>query len=193
MVSRQTFQTLLETNGNFNGSASLAFTNSSLDIWNQNVVNGKYIVSYEIYDGLDDLLKSMIPKERFHQRISHTVWLIPSFTHGFAIWSLLLLKSFWRPWTKSKLKHVSNLKIDEKIITRKEIQTHRKIKLQHFDITWKMLQFHFVLTNMNFHKRIILNSRQLVLVVGLLLVDMVVVKLFDYHHDVQLIILWFMR
>ena len=42
-----------------------AYPKSKIDLWDQNFVNGKYIIAYELNPYLHEKLKSMLPKVRF--------------------------------------------------------------------------------------------------------------------------------
>ena len=68
LVSSMTASRLISMKSDFNSQLS-AFTNSSVDLWDSNKVDGKYIVAYEINDYLDDKNKKMLPKESFRKYI----------------------------------------------------------------------------------------------------------------------------
>ena len=56
----------METNNFSNGADILeAYQDSTKNLWNQNNVNGAYIISYEFNKGLAPTLKDMLPKVNF--------------------------------------------------------------------------------------------------------------------------------
>ena len=64
-VSGKTVQKLLETTDDADAAIWKAYPDSTVDLWDQNIVNGKYIIAYEMNPGLDRKLKSMLPKVLF--------------------------------------------------------------------------------------------------------------------------------
>ena len=42
-----------------------AYPHSKVDLWDQNVVNGEFIVAYELNPGLDRKLQKMLPKVNY--------------------------------------------------------------------------------------------------------------------------------
>ena len=44
---------------------SKAFPTTTSDIWDQNIVNGEYVIAYELNPGLDRKLQTMLPKVTF--------------------------------------------------------------------------------------------------------------------------------
>ena len=64
-VSGKTVQKLLETTDDADAAIWKAYPDSTVDLWDQNIVNGKYVIAYEMNPGLDRKLKSMLPKVRF--------------------------------------------------------------------------------------------------------------------------------
>ena len=64
-VSRKNVQKLVNISSDVHANFSNAFSSSSSDLWDQNVVNGEYIIAYEISPGLDRLIKTMLPKVSF--------------------------------------------------------------------------------------------------------------------------------
>ena len=48
-----------------------AYPDSTVDLWNKNIVNGKYIVAYTMSSNLDDKLKNMLPMVRCFIRNSY--------------------------------------------------------------------------------------------------------------------------
>ena len=67
-VSGKTVQKLLETTDDANAAIWKAYPDSTVDLWDQDIVNGKYVIAYEMNPGLDRKLKSMLPKVRFINR-----------------------------------------------------------------------------------------------------------------------------
>ena len=39
-----------------------AYPDPKADLWDQNVVNGQYVISYEVNQGLEDKIKNMLPE-----------------------------------------------------------------------------------------------------------------------------------
>ena len=46
-----------------------AYTKSNIDRWNQNFVNGEYIIAYEFDPGLHPKLQDMLPKVKILPKI----------------------------------------------------------------------------------------------------------------------------
>ena len=42
-----------------------AYPNSKVDLWDQNFINGEYVIAYELNPGLHPKLQSMLPKVCF--------------------------------------------------------------------------------------------------------------------------------
>ena len=68
-VSARTVDTLMITSddsnlgpGNHGPKPNGAFIDSTIQLWNQNPVNGKYVIAYELDPGLDEKLKTKLPK-----------------------------------------------------------------------------------------------------------------------------------
>ena len=55
-LSSKFFEKFIKTNDD------KAFVDSSTELWDQNVVNGQYVISYEVNQGLDDKIKNMLPE-----------------------------------------------------------------------------------------------------------------------------------
>ena len=71
-VSARTVETLMITNDDSNlGLMNRAFPDSTVQLWNQNPVNGKYVIAYELDPGLDHKLKIKLPK------VCHRMFTIP--------------------------------------------------------------------------------------------------------------------
>ena len=43
-----------------------AYPKANVDLWDQNVVNGEYVVAFEINPGLHPKLKNLLPKVGFY-------------------------------------------------------------------------------------------------------------------------------
>ena len=63
-VSENTVHRFLNTSNYFNTGLWRAFSNSE-DLWDQNLVNGEYIIAYELNPSLDQKLIGMLPTVRF--------------------------------------------------------------------------------------------------------------------------------
>ena len=50
-----------------------AFTDSTIQLWNQNPFNGKYVIAYELDPGLHDKLKAKLPKVCYILYVLHYV------------------------------------------------------------------------------------------------------------------------
>ena len=61
-MSRKTIPKLLKTSMNSNGGRMKAFPDSTVDLWDQNFVNGEYVIAYEMDGNLDPDLIDMLPK-----------------------------------------------------------------------------------------------------------------------------------
>ena len=61
-MSRKTIPKLLKTSMDSNGGRLKAYPDSTVDLWDQNFVNGQYVIAYEINGGLDPDLIDMLPK-----------------------------------------------------------------------------------------------------------------------------------
>ena len=59
-VSENTVHKFITTSDNLNTNLWRAYSNSK-HLWNQNLVNGEYIIAYEINSKLDQKLKSLLP------------------------------------------------------------------------------------------------------------------------------------
>ena len=66
-VSRKTVHKLMKTDGDSNTAMWGAYADSRVDLWDQNVVNGEYIIAYEINIGLDRQLQNLLPKVRLQK------------------------------------------------------------------------------------------------------------------------------
>ena len=52
----------MKISGDLNGAIWKAYPKSNVDLWDQNVVNGEYIIAYVLNPGLDYKLQDMLPK-----------------------------------------------------------------------------------------------------------------------------------
>ena len=50
-----------------------AYTDSSVDLWDQNIVTGEYIIAYEISSGLDYKIQELLPKVCFDSAVSQVM------------------------------------------------------------------------------------------------------------------------
>ena len=48
-----------------------AYVDSSADLWDKNIVNGEYIIAYELNSGLDHKLQDMLPEVCFEIVVSY--------------------------------------------------------------------------------------------------------------------------
>ena len=53
---------LMETNDELDSALWRAYPDSKVDLWDQNFVNGKYVIAYEIDTDLHPMLQNMLPK-----------------------------------------------------------------------------------------------------------------------------------
>ena len=63
-VSGKTVHKLLKINGDSNTAMLNAYPKSGVDLWDQNLVNGEYVIAYEINPWLDHKLQSLLPQVR---------------------------------------------------------------------------------------------------------------------------------
>ena len=61
-VSRKTAHKLMKISGDSNTAMWGAYPDSRVDLWDQNVVNGEFVIAYEINPGLDYKLQNMLPE-----------------------------------------------------------------------------------------------------------------------------------
>ena len=52
----------MKLNGDSNKAIWKAYPDSKVDLWDQNVVNGEFVIAYQISQGLDHKLQDMLPK-----------------------------------------------------------------------------------------------------------------------------------
>ena len=60
-VSDKTFHKMMETSDNSNATLWKAYPDSRVDLWDQNFINGEYVIAYELNPGLHPKLQSMLP------------------------------------------------------------------------------------------------------------------------------------
>ena len=61
-VSGKTVHKLIKINGDSNTAMLNAYPKSGVDLWDQNLVNGEYVIAYEINPWLDHKLQSLLPQ-----------------------------------------------------------------------------------------------------------------------------------
>ena len=61
-VSEQTFQKLMNISDDSNAALSRAYSKTNLDLWDQNFVNGEYIIAFELNPNLHHKIINMLPK-----------------------------------------------------------------------------------------------------------------------------------
>ena len=61
-VSGKTVHKLVKINGDSNAAMLNAYPKSGVDVWDQNLVNGEYVIAYEINPWLDHKLQSLLPQ-----------------------------------------------------------------------------------------------------------------------------------
>ena len=52
----------MKLNGDSNAAIWNAYPKSNVDLWDQNVVNGEFIIAYVVSPGLDYKLQDLLPK-----------------------------------------------------------------------------------------------------------------------------------
>ena len=73
-VSGKTLHKLMKTNDELNSTLWRSYPDSKVDLWDQNVVRGEYVIAYEISPGLDPKIKSMLPEVSFWFRRRVIYW-----------------------------------------------------------------------------------------------------------------------
>ena len=61
-VSEKTMNKLMKTSYNSNSGLWRAYPDSQVDRWDQNFVNGEYVIAYEFKPGLHRDVQSLLPK-----------------------------------------------------------------------------------------------------------------------------------
>jgi len=61
-VSEKTFQKMMITSDDSNATLWKAYPDSRVDLWDQNFINGEYVIAYELDSGLHPKLQSLLPK-----------------------------------------------------------------------------------------------------------------------------------
>ena len=59
----------MKISGDSNTAAWNAYPDSEVDLWDQNLVNGEYVIAYEINPGLDSKLQNLLPKVYFLSKV----------------------------------------------------------------------------------------------------------------------------
>ena len=59
----------MKLSGDSNTAMWNAYPDSEVDLWDQNVVNGEFVIAYEINLGLDHKLQNMLPEVKFQSKI----------------------------------------------------------------------------------------------------------------------------
>ena len=59
----------MKLSGDSNTAMWNAYLDSEVDLWDQNVVNGEFVIAYEINLGLDHKLQNMLPEVKFQSKI----------------------------------------------------------------------------------------------------------------------------
>ena len=57
----------MKPNAASNSKMLKAYARSTVDLWDQNFVNGKYIIAYELSPGLSRTIQDLLPKVRFQK------------------------------------------------------------------------------------------------------------------------------
>ena len=63
----------MKSSNDSNADIWRAYPNSKVDLWDQNFINGEYIISYELNPYLHQKLKNMLPKVRFPFRLKSVI------------------------------------------------------------------------------------------------------------------------
>ena len=61
-VSRKTVHKLMKIRSDSNTAMLGAYPNSKVDLWDRNLVNGEFVIAYELNSGLDHKLQNLLPK-----------------------------------------------------------------------------------------------------------------------------------
>ena len=62
-----------------------AYPDTSVDLWDKNIVNGEYIIAYELNSGLDHKIQDMIPKVCLRNAFYHSTSVTGSYDEEFSI------------------------------------------------------------------------------------------------------------
>ena len=60
-VSEKTVHKLMKTSSGSNAAIWKAYPDSRVDLWDQNLVNGEYVIAFELNPGLGQSLKNLLP------------------------------------------------------------------------------------------------------------------------------------
>ena len=66
----------MQTKDDLNASLLQAFPDSKVDLWDQNIVNGEYVIDYELDFSLHPDLQNMLPKVYFIYRLNSGIFTI---------------------------------------------------------------------------------------------------------------------
>ena len=69
-MSEQTVHKLINSTLTSNSTHSNAYPDTSVNLWDKNIVNGEYIIAYELNYGLDRKIQDMLPKVSFGNAFS---------------------------------------------------------------------------------------------------------------------------
>ena len=61
-ISGKTVHKFMKISSDSNAAIWKAYPDSKVDLWDQNLVNGEYVIAYELSRGLDRKLQNMLPK-----------------------------------------------------------------------------------------------------------------------------------
>jgi len=64
-VSGNTVHKFTKMSNDSNAAILKAYPDSKVDLWDQNLLNGEYVIAYEFSPGLDRKLQKMLPKVSF--------------------------------------------------------------------------------------------------------------------------------
>ena len=60
-VSEKTVHKLMKTSSGSNAAIWKAYPDSQVDVWDQNLVNGEYVIAFEMNPGLGQSLQNLLP------------------------------------------------------------------------------------------------------------------------------------
>ena len=61
-MSEKTLHKLMKISSDSNTAIWKAYTDSTVDLWDQNLVNGKYVIAFELNPGLSQSLLNLLPE-----------------------------------------------------------------------------------------------------------------------------------
>ena len=50
-----------------------AYPDTTVDLWDENIVNGKYVIAYTMSSKLSDEIKNILPTVRCHDNFTHNL------------------------------------------------------------------------------------------------------------------------